>query len=394
MSRRVAAVLAVAAGLATPPASAGAAGPPPSVLPIAVRIPGAADDDARAAFDAAVHRAGFAATSSVELAGPAAPRAPDLLREAIGLTGDLRFADALAKLEAAAAEAAATGAAGLGDTDLSDLYLFRAIVVPKIDAAAGPRAWEDFVRAATVKPERTLDPGRFPPAVQDSWRRATRKVAEGGRGTLIVRAPADAWISLDGRPAVRSPALLPGVPFGLHLLRVDEPGRVAWAQVVPLATPKLDIDTPARAALTLDDAAAAATARAAGKAFALVAQRRAGDAEPTLDLRLVEAGSARRRDEALVPIAAGPGRLDAELGRLLAAAADRPASLAGAALPPATAQAAVASTGGWRRHAGWLIAAGAVAAAAGGFLVAGALSSNGRSDTGFSASSDPRTIGK
>ena len=118
-------------------------------------------------------------------------------------------------------------------------------------------------------------------------------------------------------------ALLPiagGVTFrdlghGEHVLRVEQIGCAPWGTVVPFGQPSLEIEVPARAALTLDDATAAAHARRMGARFALVAKPKGGPGAP-VEMRLVDTASGASRDAALVPTTGEAGPIDAAVMRL------------------------------------------------------------------------------
>src|SRR5581483_5879574 len=99
------------------------------------------------------------------------------------------------------------------------------------------------------------------------------------------------------------------------LLRVDEPGRADWGTVVTVNAPSADVTLPARAALTLDDAVAAAHARRMGAKFALVTELRLGEGAPQLELRLVDS-TGIRHDATRFSLASEPGTFDAAVMRL------------------------------------------------------------------------------
>jgi len=105
------------------------------------------------------------------------------------------------------------------------------------------------------------------------------------------------------------------VSFGEHLIRVEQIGYAAWGTIVPIGQPSVELDVPARAALTLDDATAAAHGRRMGARFALVAAAKGGPGSP-VEISLVDTGSGARRDSALVPTTGEAGQLDAAVMRL------------------------------------------------------------------------------
>jgi hypothetical protein len=357
----------------------------PAVQPVFVRTsldPG--ERAAQAALEAESRRHGWGAAIAVDVAGPPRPIAAAALAAGLTAVGELRLVDALAALNRAADDAVLTGAAGLTTAQLTDIYLYRAIVRRRLQPAETALAWEDFVRAATFSPERVLDPGRVPPAAIETWNRAAAEVQRRPQGALIVRAPAEATIAIDGRAAVRSPALVPGLRHGEHLIRVEEPGRLPWAASVPLAGPTLEVEVPVRPELALDDAAAADLVRRGDAAFALVAQQKSRHGEPVLELRLVEAASRQRRAEALVTLTRS-GELAAAMDRMATTAR---ASEPGGRPPPPALSSAVPAPPRPSRTRLWTAVAVAGALAAG--LAAGILIDGTRRDS--TRSGFPATI--
>ncbi len=221
---------------------------------------------------------------------------------------------------------ATTGGAGLTAAELGDLYLYRAMTTARADwkatAAAPPteartKAFDDYLRAATILPNRVLNARELPPQVVADFQRAVEVVAKRPRGTLVVKGPADGQVALDGG------ALMPiagGVTFrdlpnGEHLLRVEQIGHAPWGTIVPFGQPTLEVDVPARTALVLDDPTAIAHARRMGARFALVAMPKGGPGAP-LEISLVDTASGARRDAALVPTVGEAGQIDAAVMRL------------------------------------------------------------------------------
>lgn len=373
-----------------------------TVQPIFVRLPGVPVDDA--ALDtlrAESGRFAWRPVHPVDFAGPPAYHTAATLETALRELGALHLQDTLRDLDAAAAEAAATGGAGLTNPQLGDIYLYRAIARQKVDPTDGGRAWDDYVRAATVNPERVLDPGRVPPAALDAWNRATVAVQRRARGSVIIQGPPAATISVDARPPVHSPALFAGLPYGEHLVRVEEPGHWPWVTTLPLTAATLEIEVPARPELSLDDAAAAGVAKHAGAAFALVAQPRPGGTESLLELRLVETGTALRRSTVVVVLSA-PGALQAALGRVQKQAQSNPADHPGQAPDAARLlldtkvplDAANRADAGTQRRRTWVLVAAAVAVAAAAGVVAAVVGRDRNPHSIFSVSADPTGLGR
>ena len=299
---------------------------PPLVHPLYVHLPDAQENDAlRRTFTAAALRIGLKPVEVVDVPAPPPPKAPDLLKIALINAQKMAFDEVRRDLDAAVAEIAATGGAGLSTEQLSDVYLYRAMAVARADwnatAAAPPsegrtRAFEDYLRAATMTPGRSLNPRELPPQVVADFQRAVEEVRRRPRGTLVVKGSASAEVALDGGALtpVAGGITFRDLAYGEHVVHVEEIGRVPWGATVMFDAPSLDLEIPARGALTLDDATAATHARRMGARFALVAEPKGGPGAP-IALRLVdEAGM--QRDAALVKGGSEPGLIDAAVMRL------------------------------------------------------------------------------
>jgi hypothetical protein len=302
----------------------------PLVHPIFVHMPDAPDDDlARREFTAATSHYGLYPVEVIDVPAPAPPHAAEALKSGITKATTIAFADALKDLDAAAAEVATTGGAGLSTTDLSDLYLYRAMASAGADwnaqagrppgAEAGPRAkaYADYLRAATIAPTRTLSTRELPPQVIADFGRAAEEVRGGARGTLTVRGPAGAQLSLDGgtASAVAGGVTFRDLPYGEHFVHVDEIGRAPWGTVVNVGAPTQELEIPpSRVVLSLDDGVAAAHARRMGARFALLGEPKPGPGN-VIELRLID-GSGTHRDAARVSITEEHGGVDAAVMRL------------------------------------------------------------------------------
>jgi hypothetical protein len=306
---------------------AASAGETPLVHPIFAHLPDAPEDgNARQAFTAATDRYQLRPVEIVDVAAPPAARAPDATHLGILHAQQLAFTDALRELDLAAGEVATTGGAGLTSAELGDLYLFRAMATAHADwnaAVAAPptpertRAYADYLRAATMTPDRTLNPHDLPPQVVADFQRALDEIRHRPRGTLIVKGSADAQIALDGGPlmSLKGGLTVRDLAYGEHLIRAEELGFVPWGALIPLNQPSFDLTLPARTTLALDDATAAAHARRMGARFALVAQPKGGPGT-AVEVRLVDARTGVLRDAALIPGSPEGGQLDAAVMRL------------------------------------------------------------------------------
>jgi hypothetical protein len=306
---------------------AASAGETPLVHPIFAHLPDAPEDgNARQAFTAATERYQLRPVEIVDVAAPPEARAPDATHLGILHAQQLAFADALRELDLAAGEVATTGGASLTSAELGDLYLFRAMATARADwnaAVAAPptpertRAYADYLRAATMTPDRTLNPHDLPPQVVADFQRALDEIRHRPRGTLIVKGSADAQIALDGGPlmSLKGGLTVRDLAYGEHLIRAEELGFAPWGALIPLNQPSFDLTLPARTTLALDDATAAAHARRMGARFALVAQPKGGPGT-AVEVRLVDARTGVLRDAALIPGSPEGGQLDAAVMRL------------------------------------------------------------------------------
>jgi hypothetical protein len=310
------------------PRAAAAADDVPLVHPIYAKLPDLAEDDfTRRAFVAATARYKLAPLETIDVPAPPAPKAPALLKSAIAKTVKLAFDDALPELDAALADVDATGGAGLSAEDLADLFLYRGFATaratwssPADGAAVTPartQAFADYVRAATLAPNRPLNPREIPPQVVADFARALAEVRTQPTATLVITGDADAQVSLDGAPPsnVAGGVTFHDVLYGDHFLRVEELGRQPWGARVPLAAATVEQAIPARDALTLDDRIAADHAHRMGARFALVGERKPGPGAH-VELRLIDLAG-KKLDGALVSTTGDEhGALDAAVMRL------------------------------------------------------------------------------
>jgi hypothetical protein len=319
------AVLAMGAAVTSAPSIAWADGDRPVVHPIYAQVQDAPQNDlAVKRFTAATLRLGLGPVEIVDVEGDPAPHVAHKLKTGIDLVRKLDFGAARALLDDVAAEVAATGGGGLDAAGLSDLFLYRAWAIGRADfntehvpaPTARAQAFGDLMRAAMLVPGRQLNLQQYPPLLLEDWTRATSEVAAREQTTLLVRAAPEARITCDGGAPLPGPATFVGLTKGEHLIHVDEPGWAAWGVTISMEGPGLDISVPARRALTLEDAAAAARARRMGMKFALVAEPRPGqDRGLSLSLRLIDAAG-RRQDAAIEMLAGDGGALDAAVMRL------------------------------------------------------------------------------
>ena len=157
----------------------------------------------------------------------------------------LRFDDAVAALDEAAAIADATGGRGLDRAAQSELHLVRGLArIQRGDADGG---WDALVAAARVDPSRVLDPARVPPRAIDAFARAQAAIAAAPRARLAVTAPPGCAIVVDGAIAA-VPLDVPAGPHWVHAACAEaagwgrrvEVGPAGAALEVPVAAPPGD----------------------------------------------------------------------------------------------------------------------------------------------------------
>ena len=326
------ALAAAIATLAAARAAGAAEPPPPAPLVVFYAAPelGPARAAVRGALAGAAQRLGSAL---IDLSPPEQPPvgAALQLRRAIEAYQDFRYAEALASADAGISEAAATGGLGLSGTDLSDLLIYRALALGERGDAA--RAWDDFIRAATVDPSRRLDAVRFPPRVIESFARAVQAVAGAPTATLIVDLPPGCQLWLDGRPITGQSSLT--TARGEHYVRARCPQRAPYGARILVAEERhrLAPELPAQTAPTDDAIRAAARARGFGSVVAATLSRPGEGATMLLTLRWIDGARTRATVVARLARADRAAPIEDALDRLLAPVA--PVAVASTAAPAA-----------------------------------------------------------
>jgi hypothetical protein len=243
----VAAVIAVAAS-----SSALAAPPPPAADVVVIWAPGAD----RAPVLAIGRELGVGVIDRTPVPAPRADIAT-VVKKGIQAYDVLDFDAAWTTLESARELADRTGAAGLTAADLSDLFLYRALVREQRKDSHG--AWEDLVTAMVVDPGRRLDPVRFSPKILEDAVRARGEALARPQGAIAIEAPAGCAIAVDGRPFDAGAPQLAGShwasvtcrdrqPWGARIV-VTEARKTIAPRLVALAPPgDDDVLVQARAA--------------------------------------------------------------------------------------------------------------------------------------------------
>jgi len=194
-----------------------------------------------------------------------APRAtPDtagLVRRGIAAYDALQLADAARLLDEARALADRTGAAGLEPIELSDLFLYRALV--KTQGGDPAAAWDELVTAVTVAPTRVLDPARFPPRVASDLERARSAVLDRATAMLTVTAPAGCDVRVDGVAAGTAPVARFVGPHWIDVACADRPrwgARIELTSDITLAAQNATLAPPSADELLIQARSAGAHA--------------------------------------------------------------------------------------------------------------------------------------
>lgn len=151
---------------------------------------------------------------------------------------NLRPADARTMLEAMLAHADTTGARGLQRPELLDALLTLSLACRALgDAPAADAALD---RALAIDPSLAPSLTQFPPMLVEAL--ATRRAAGagGGRGAIaIASVPSGARVFVDAQAVAEGGGDLE-VAHGVHLLRVEAPGRVDWSARVEVGDARVE----------------------------------------------------------------------------------------------------------------------------------------------------------
>src|SRR5262249_20370970 len=151
----------------------------------------------RKAFAAAAIRYKLQPLEVIDIPAPPAFKTPLTLRVTIAKVVKLAFDEAMPELDAAVAEVAETGGAGLTTAELSDLFLYRGWATARANwnSSAAPetpeanagraKAFDEYMRAAALTPDRALNPREVPPQVVADFARAVVEERKRPRATLV-----------------------------------------------------------------------------------------------------------------------------------------------------------------------------------------------------------------
>ncbi len=238
-----------------------------------------------------------------------------------------------------------------------------AIAATASQAGLTPLARAALRRAASVDPTRTVQAADAPPELVEQSREIARGLASGPQGRFEVRADAPgAQLFLDDRPLGPLPRTAE-VPVGRHVLRVEAPGHLSYAQAIDvLEGERAPIEVSLAPSEALIAARRAEAAARAGDLDALAGALGAASALEPPGVRVVWIGSGALDRALSVRCGAGgcgaPSRLEGAVAR--PAGEPLPAALTWLDAAPAI---ALADTPWWEQWYVWA-GAGAVVAAA------------------------------
>lgn len=165
------------------------------------------------------------------------------LQHAVAAYQDFDYGRAMAHLRGAIEEAKVRGGSGLSSSELSDLFIYRALVRnAQGDTSA---AWDDFVQAAVIDPTRHLDAVRFAPSVAASFERARTQVNGTPAVQFRVDVDRECKVLLDARPIAAASEL--ALRAGRHFLDVRCAGFEASASLLLVDGTEMEFKPPQKA---------------------------------------------------------------------------------------------------------------------------------------------------
>ncbi len=158
------------------------------------------------------------------------PTAPAELARAVAAYQEFDYGRAMKHLTNAFDEIASSGVHSVSNSELCDLYIYRALV--RNAQGDSSKSWDDFVQAALIDPTRHLDAVRFSPSVAASFERARKAVVEGPTHSLSVEVVGDCSFVVDGLERnVQTPVSLRA---GRHFIRIACAGYQEYSEALLL----------------------------------------------------------------------------------------------------------------------------------------------------------------
>lgn len=182
-----------------------------------------------AAMDAIARRDGGAFVD-LSIEPPPPPTAPAELGRAVAAYQEFDYGRAIQHLTIAFSEIASSGVRSVSNSELCDLYIYRALV--RNAQGDSSKSWDDFVQAALIDPTRHLDAVRFSPSVAASFERARKAVIEGPVHLLSVGRTGDCSLVVDGLE--RGGATPVSLRAGRHFLQLTCSGYQQYSESILL----------------------------------------------------------------------------------------------------------------------------------------------------------------
>lgn len=157
---------------------------------------------------------------------PSPPIAPAELGRAVAAYQEFDYGRAIQHLTIAFSEIASSGVRSVSNSELCDLYIYRALV--RSAQGDSSKSWDDFVQAALIDPTRHLDAVRFSPSVAARFERARKAVIEGPVHLLSVESAGDCNLVVDGLE--RGLATPVSLRAGRHFLQLTCSGYQEYSE--------------------------------------------------------------------------------------------------------------------------------------------------------------------
>jgi hypothetical protein len=177
----------------------------------------------------AAREAGAAVLDRSPVSAPV--RIAAVLQRGIEAFEALHVDEAWATLEQARELVDRNGSADLSPAQLSDLFLYRALVL--IQHGDPSAAWDQLAIAVVADPTRALDPARFAPSVIDDIARARAVVLARPRATVTFDAPTGCTFVIDGATAESGSTWLVG-PHWMSAACLD---HATWGKRIDVIEP-------------------------------------------------------------------------------------------------------------------------------------------------------------
>jgi hypothetical protein len=295
-----------------------------TIYPLWAQIPDVAENiAAQDRFTRALRLRGIKAPKPVLIEPSPSPRTPELYRMAIAASPFDPPDRTLKAYHAAVTEALLHGGAGLTRDEIVNLFFGQAAAILRASStpttnATQKNSLQDAKRACLRAVVFGLD--HIPtsqsdnPLLRELSAQAITEVQSRPRADISIHARQTASVFIDGQ-IYPFPAQARNLPYGEHLIHVEEPGFAPWSLLVIVSEPNFQVDPPRNLLLRFPASEAAQIARSQNAAFALLAQLRLGE-QVAIDLSLINAGTGEIRASVSVPAGGEEDSLIAAILRL------------------------------------------------------------------------------